>query len=168
MGCHDLLQGTVSIEGLNPGLLHCRLILYYMNYQGSPRILEWVAYPFSRGTSCPKNWTGVSCIGGGFFTTWDTREDHHMTSVSSVQFSHSVVSNSSQSHGLQHAGPPCPSQTPRVYSNSWPLSQWCHPIISSSVVLFYSHFQSFPASGSIQMSSSSHQVAKVLEFPLQH
>ena len=114
MGCHALLQGTISIEGLNPGLLHCRLIRYHMNYQRSPRTLEWIAYPFFRGTSCPKNWTGVSYIAGGFFTTWDTREDHHMTSVSSVQFSHSVVSNSSWPHGLQHAGPPCPSNSPNL------------------------------------------------------
>ena len=68
-----------------------------------------------------------------------------------VQFSLSVVSNSLQPHGLQHARPPCPSPTPGVYSNSCPLSQWCHPTISSSVIPF-SHLQSFPASGSFQMS----------------
>ena len=72
--------------------------------------------------------------------------------VFSVQFSHSVVSNSLQPHESQHARPPCPSQTPGVYSNSCPLSWWCHPAISSSVVPFFSHFQSFPASGSFQMS----------------
>ena len=55
-------------------------------------------------------------------------------------------------HGLQHAKPPCPSSTPRVYSDSCPLSQWCHPAISSSIVPFSSHLQSFPASGSFQMS----------------
>ena len=64
----------------------------------------------------------------------------------------SVVSNSLQPHGLQHARPPCPSPTPGVYSNSCPLSWWCHPAISSSVVPFSSHLQSFPASGSFQMS----------------
>ena len=67
------------------------------------------------------------------------------------QFSHSVESNSLQPHGLQHAGPPCPSPTPRVYSNSCPLSWWCHPAISSSVVPFSSHLESFLASGSFQM-----------------
>ena len=72
--------------------------------------------------------------------------------LSSVQFSRSVMSNSLQPHGLQNARPPCPSPTPRVYSNSWPLSRWCHPIISSSVIPFSSHLQSFPASGSFQMS----------------
>ena len=71
---------------------------------------------------------------------------------SSLQFSRSVVSDSLQLHGLQHARPPCPSPTPGVYSNSCPLSQWCHPHISSSVVPFSSCPQSFPASGSFQMS----------------
>ena len=70
----------------------------------------------------------------------------------SVQFSCSVVSNSLRPHGLQHARPPCPSPTPGAYSNSCPLSRWCHPIISSSVVPFSSHLQSSPASGSFPMS----------------
>ena len=70
----------------------------------------------------------------------------------SVQFSRSVVSNSLQHHGLQHARPPCPSRTPGVCSNSCPLRWWCHPTISSSVILFSSCPQSFPASGSFQMS----------------
>ena len=67
-------------------------------------------------------------------------------------FSHSVVSDSLRSHGLQHVRPPCPSPTPGVYSGSCPLSQWCHPTISCSVVPFSSHLQSFPASGSFQIS----------------
>ena len=71
---------------------------------------------------------------------------------SSDQFSHLVVSNSLGPQGLQYIRPPCPTSTPRVYSNSCPLSQWCHPTISSSVVLFSSCLQSFPASGSFQMS----------------
>ena len=62
------------------------------------------------------------------------------------------MSSSLRHHGLQHARPPCPSPTPGVYSNSCPLSWWCHPTISSSVVPFSSHLQSFPASGSFQMS----------------
>ena len=66
------------------------------------------------------------------------------------QFSCSVVSDSLLPHGLQHARPPCPLLTPRVYSKS--LSQWCHPTISSSVIPFSSCLQSFPASGSFQMS----------------
>ena len=70
----------------------------------------------------------------------------------SVQFSCSVVSDSLWPHGLQHARLPCPSATPGVYSNSCPLSLWCHPTISSSVGPFSSCLQSFPASGSFQMS----------------
>ena len=70
----------------------------------------------------------------------------------SFQFSGSIVSDSLRPNGLQHTRPPCPSPTPGAYSNSCPLSWWCHPIISSSVVPFYSHLQSFPASGSFQIS----------------
>ena len=69
----------------------------------------------------------------------------------SVRFSRSVVSDSLRSHGLQHARPSCPSPTPRVYLNSCPLSWWCHPTISSSVIPF-SCLQSFPASGSFLVS----------------
>ena len=72
--------------------------------------------------------------------------------IYSVQFSCLVMSDSLWPRGLQHARPPCPSLTPRVYSNSCPLSWWCHPTISTSVVPFSSHLQSFPASGSFQMS----------------
>ena len=72
--------------------------------------------------------------------------------VTFSQFSHSVMSNSLRPHGLQHTSLPCPSPTPRVYSNSCPSHQWCHPTISSSVVPFSSHLQSFPTSGSFQMS----------------
>ena len=70
----------------------------------------------------------------------------------SIQFSCSVMSNSLQPHGLQHARFPCPSPTPRICSDSCALIQWCHPTISYSVVPFSSHLQSFPASGSFQMS----------------
>ena len=70
----------------------------------------------------------------------------------SVQFSHSVVSDSLQPHESQHARPPCPSPTPGVHSNSCPSSWWCHPAISSSVVPFSSCTQSLPASESFPMS----------------
>ena len=73
-------------------------------------------------------------------------------SIISVQFSHLVRSDTMQPHGLQHTKPLCPSPTPGVYSNSCPLSRWCHPTISSSVIPFSSCLQSFPASGSFQMS----------------
>ena len=70
----------------------------------------------------------------------------------SVQFNPSVLPDSLWPQGLQHAKPPCPSPTPRVYSNSCPWSQWCHPTISSSVIPFSFGLQSFPASGSFPMS----------------
>ena len=70
----SLLQGIFPTQGLNTGLQHCRQILYQLSHKGSPRILEWVAYPFSRGFSWPQNWTRVSCIRGGFFTIWAIRE----------------------------------------------------------------------------------------------
>ena len=69
-----------------------------------------------------------------------------------VQFSHSVMSNSLQPHEPQHSRPPCPSPIPRVHQNPCPLSRWCHPTISSSVIPFSSYPQFFPASGSFQMS----------------
>ena len=72
--------------------------------------------------------------------------------ISSVQFSRSVVSDSSQPHELQHTRPPCPSPTPGVYPDSHPSSRWCHSAISSSVIPFSSCLQSFPASGSFPMS----------------
>ena len=70
----------------------------------------------------------------------------------SVQFSHSVVSSSLQPHGLQHSRLPYPSPTPGTYSRSCTLSWWCHPTVSTSVVPFFSHLQSCPASGAFQMS----------------
>ena len=73
-------------------------------------------------------------------------------SFNSVQFSCSVVSDSLQPHESQHARPPCPSTTPGVYPDSCPLSRWCLPTTSSSVIPFPSCPQSFPASGSFQMS----------------
>ena len=74
MGWHALLPGIFPTQGSKPGLLNCRQILYHLSYQGSPRILEWVAYPFSRGSSQLRNRTGVSCIAGRFFTSLATRE----------------------------------------------------------------------------------------------
>ena len=99
VGSLSLLQGIFPIQGSNPGLPHCRWILYQLSHKGSPqlcptpcdpmecsppgssvrgilqaRILEWVAIPFSRGSSQPRDRTWVSCITGGFFTSWATRE----------------------------------------------------------------------------------------------
>ena len=63
----SLLQGIFPTQGSNPDLLHCRQILYQLSHKESPRVLEWVAYPFSSGSSQPRNWTGVSCIAGEYF-----------------------------------------------------------------------------------------------------
>ena len=74
VGCHALLQEIFPIQESSPGLPHCRRIFYHLSHQGSPRILKWVACSFSRESSQPRNQTGVSCIAGGFFTSWATRE----------------------------------------------------------------------------------------------
>ena len=98
-----------------------------------------------------------------YYISWHLKNDlfNHCNLVSllyfsfllcSVQFSHSVVSDSLRPHEPQHAGPPCPSPTPGVHLNPCPLSRWCHPNISSSIIPFSSCPQSFPASGSFQMS----------------
>ena len=68
VGSLSLLQGIFPTQGLNPCLLHCRRILYQLSHKGSPRILEWVAYPFFSGSSCPRKWIRVSCIAGRVFT----------------------------------------------------------------------------------------------------
>jgi len=99
------------------------------------RILEWLAIPSSRQSSWSRNQTCISyisCIGWWVL--------HHF---SSVQFSHSVLSDSLWPHEPQHTTPPCPSPTPGVHPNSCPLCQWCHPTISSSVIPFSSCPQSF-------------------------
>ena len=74
VGCFSLLQGIFPTQGLNPGLLHCRWILYQLHHKESPRILAWVAYPFYSRSSWPRNQTWVSCISGRLFTNWAMRE----------------------------------------------------------------------------------------------
>ena len=106
------------------------------------RILEWVAFPF---------WVGIFPTQGLNPSLLHCRRIFYQLSHSSVQFSRSVVSDSLRPHEPQHARPPCPSPTLRVHPNSCPLSRWCHPTISSSLVPFSSCPQSFPASGSFQM-----------------
>ena len=74
VGISSLLQGIFPTQGSNPGLPHCRQILYQLSHKGSPRILEWVPYPFSSTSSWLRNQTWISCIAGRFFTRWTTRE----------------------------------------------------------------------------------------------
>ena len=74
VSCHAVLQEIFPTQELNPGLPHCRWIPYHLSQQGRPWILEWVAYPFFRGSPLPRNQTSVSCIAGWFFTNWAARE----------------------------------------------------------------------------------------------
>ena len=74
VGSLSLLPGIFPTQGSNPGLPYCRGILYQLSHEGSPRILEWVAYPFSSRSSQPRNWTRVPCIAGEFFTIWVVTE----------------------------------------------------------------------------------------------
>ena len=96
---------------------------------------------------------------------WGLTENSKILWSNSVQFSHVWPL---QTHELQHAKPPCPSPTLGVYSNSCPLSWWCHPTISSSVIPSPPAFSLSKHQGLFQWVNSSHQVAKVLEFQLQH
>ena len=145
------------------------LQLYDCSWPGSSvhgilqaRILEWVAISSSRGSSQPRDCTQISCIDWQILYHWATREGcilklytcnyiHVYITYSTVHFSRSVVSNSLWPHESQHARPLCPSPTSRVYSNTCPLSRWCHPAISSSVVPFSS---SPPIPPSIRVFSS--------------
>ena len=106
------------------------------------RILEWIAFPF---------WAGIFPTQGLNPGLLHCRQIFYRLSHSSVQFSHSVMSDSLRPHEPQHTRPPCPSPTLRVHPNSRLLSRWCHPTISSSVTSS-SCPQSFPASGSFSVS----------------
>ena len=118
------------------------------------RILEWVAVSLFRASSGIMDQICISYTGRLILDPWATREAFisHSVQFSSVQFICSVVSDSLQPRESQHTRPPCLSPTPRVHPNSCPLSQSCHPAISSSVIPFSSCPQSFPASGSFPMS----------------
>ena len=100
VSCPALLQGFFPTPGSNPGLPHCRWILYCLSHQVSPRILEWVAYPFSRGSFQPWNRTGVSCIAGGLFTSWATREAPQHPIFKKLNLEHSFICHNCLSLGL--------------------------------------------------------------------
>ena len=78
VGSLSLLQEIFPTQGSNPGLPHCKWILYQLSHQGSPRIVKWVAYPFPSGSSHSRNQTRVSCIAGRFFTNWAIREAYYI------------------------------------------------------------------------------------------
>ena len=121
------------------------------------RILEWVAISFSNAWKRKvkvKLLSHVRLLATPWTTAYQaplsmgfSRQEYWSGVPLPSPFSCSVVSNSLQPHGLQHARPPCPSPTPRFYSDSCPFSQWCHPTISSSVIPFSSCLHFFPASG---------------------
>ena len=91
VGICSLLQGIFPIQAQNLGLLHCRWILYQLSHQGNPRILKWVAYPFSSVSSQPRNRTGISCIAGGLFTSCTTRESLINYKLRVVQYIKGIV-----------------------------------------------------------------------------
>ena len=160
VGSLSLLQGIFPTLGLNPGLRHCRWILYQLSHQGSPRILEWVAYPCSRGSPRPRNQTGVFCIAGGLFISWAT--------FSSVQFSLIAQSSPTLCDPMNRSTPSLsahhklPEFTQTHVHRVDDAIQPSHPLSSPSP----------PApnpsqhQGVFQWVNSSHQVAKVLECQL--
>ena len=169
LGCHALLQGIFPTQGSNTDLLHCRWILYHLSYQGSPRILEWVVYPFSRGTSKPRNWIG--CIAGGFLTSWTTRKAYYMSylgEIISIQFSSDAqscltlcdpVNCSTQGLPVHHQ---LPEFTQTLVHQVNDAIQPSHPLSSPSPPAPNpSHRQSL-----FQWVNSLHEVAKVLKFQL--
>ena len=142
-------------------------------FMGFSRQEYWSGLPFPSGDlpdpGIEPRSPALQADTGRCFNLWATREApilmrrektgiQHRTvkaltlELNLAQFSHSVMSNSLPPHGLQDTRLPCPSPTPGVYSNSCPLSQWCHPTISSSIIPFSSRFQYFPASGYFPMS----------------
>ena len=111
VGSLTLLQGTFPTQGSNTCLPHCRPILYQLSHKGSPKILVWVAYPFSSRSSWPRDWTGVSCSAGWFFTNWAIRESVAILTVNyepyfSLYFSdHYPCSCFSRAKGLTNLRP---------------------------------------------------------------
>ena len=131
---------------------HPLLLFFFVRICTPPQLLYFPSHLiFYLPVSPLASWSFFSlCLSPEFHC-----ENHQVAfsfSGVSVQFNRSVMSDSLWPHVLQHTRLPCPSPTPRVYSNSCPLSRWCHPTTSSSVVPFSSRLQSFPASGSFQMS----------------
>ena len=128
------------------------ILVWRIPWTEEPGMLQFVG---SQRSGC--NWVTNTFTFFPFLTPQKTRPDTlglfggNIKTDSSVQFSRSVVSDSATLWTAARQ-PPCPSSTPRAYSNSCPLSWWCHPTISSSFISFFSCLQSFPASGSFQMS----------------
>ena len=170
VGSLSILQGIFLTQGLKPGLPHCRQTLYQLCHKGSPRILEWVTYLFPSGSSRPRNRTRVSCIAGGFFTSWASREACVCMCVYTYQFS-SVVQlcltlfnsmDCSMPGFPVHHQHPEPVQTHAHWVSN--ANQPSHTLSSPSIP----DFNLSQHQGLFRWVSSSHQVAKVLELQLQH
>ena len=179
VGSCSLLQGIFLTQGSNPGLPHCRQIIWQLSHKGSPRVLEWVAYPFSSGSSQPRNQTRVSCIAGRFFT-------NELSGKTKIQKRLLINDNNNKKNRLVFSsvaqlcptlcdpincstpGLPVHHQLPEFTQTQahWvgDAIQPSHPLSSPSP----------PApnpsqhQGLFQWVISLHEVAKVLEFQLQH
>ena len=112
VGSCSLLRGIFQTQGSNPGVLHCRWILYQLSHKGSPRILQWVAHPFSRGSSWPRNRSRVFCIAVRFFTSWASKE---------VKWNRSVVSDSVTPWTLAYQVPPSMGFSRQEYWSGLPV-----------------------------------------------
>ena len=148
-------------QGSNSGLSHCRQILYQLSHKGSWRTLEWLDYPFTRGSSRPRNWTGVSYTAGRFFTNWAIREAHIKSSVqfSSVQsLSHVwlfvIMDGSTPGLPVHHQ---LPEFTQTHVQRVSDIIQPSHPLSLSPPA---------PNQSLFQWVNSSHEVANLLEFQL--
>ena len=130
MGSLSLLQGIFLTQGSNPGLPQCRWILYQLSHKGILRTLERVAYPFSGGSSWPRNRTRVSCIAGGFFTNWAIREDPTKNDKYLIILIIEVIQGLVQAMSchLSHLILVCSALThlSRVWELRWRISRsWC-------------------------------------------
>jgi len=165
VGSISLLHGILPTQRSNPGLLHCKWIIYQLSHKGNPRIIEWVAHPFSSRSSWSRNWTGVSCIAGRFFTNWAIKEALFR---GSVQFSSITQSCPTLWDPMNCSTPGLPvyhqlpglTQT-HVHRVNDAIQPSCPLFSPSPPVPNPSQHQSL-----FQCVSSSHEVAKVLEFQL--
>ena len=166
VGCQAFFYGIFPTLGSNTGLPQFRQILYHLNHQGSPWVLKWLAYPFSRESSRPRNWNGVFCIAGRFFTSYQGSPG---VNIVSVQFSSVAQSCLTLCDLMNRSTPGLPDhhQLPEFTQTHahcvGDAIQLSHPLSSPSPALNPSQHQ-----GLFQWVNSLHEVAKVLEFKFQH
>ena len=141
VGSLSLLQGIFPTQGSNAGCPHCRQILSQLSHKGNLRILEWVAYPFSRGSSWPRNRTGVSCIAGRFFTNWTMREARIYTKDTYKNIYRNFIHNGptlEKQHDCPSTGGWMWNTVKNVYnvignSNRKKERKWSRSVVSSSL-----------------------------------